>query len=74
MAAPTERELIVADAIDAIFAADTERLLGLSMDSDGELIGALDENIIQRGANALSERIAESNHSGTSGSNIPMWT
>jgi hypothetical protein len=37
------------------------------------LIGALDENVFRRGANAFSERLAESNSSGTSGSNIPMW-
>lgn len=38
------------------------------------LIGALDENAIpHRGANAFAERIAESNDTGTSGSNIPMW-
>ena len=43
VAAPTERELIVADAIDAIFAADTETLLALSLDSDAELIAALDD-------------------------------
>jgi hypothetical protein len=36
------------------------------------LIGALDENVV-RGANAYSERLAESNSSGSSGSNIPMW-
>jgi hypothetical protein len=36
------------------------------------LIGALDENLI-RGAKAYSERLAESNSSGTGGSNIPMW-
>jgi hypothetical protein len=36
------------------------------------LIGAVDENLL-RGANAYSERLAESNSSGTSGSNIPMW-
>lgn len=38
------------------------------------LMGALDENVIRRGSNAFSERLAESNSSGTSGSNIPMWT
>ena len=38
------------------------------------LIGAFDENATPRGANALSERIAESNASGMSGSNIPMWS
>jgi hypothetical protein len=37
------------------------------------LIGALDENATPRGVNALSERIAESYDSGSSGSNIPMW-
>lgn len=37
------------------------------------LIGALDENATRRGANAYSERLAESNSSGTHGSNIPMW-
>jgi hypothetical protein len=37
------------------------------------LVGALDENATPRGANAFSERIAESNDTGASGSNIPMW-
>lgn len=37
------------------------------------LIGALDENATPRGENAFAERIAESNSTGTSGSNIPMW-
>lgn len=37
------------------------------------LVGALDENATPRGANAYSERIAESNDTGASGSNIPMW-
>ncbi len=37
------------------------------------LIGALDENATTRGANAFSERLAESNSSGIHGSNIPMW-
>ena len=37
------------------------------------LVGAFDENATPRGANALSERLAESNASGTNGSNIPMW-
>ena len=36
------------------------------------LVGALDENVL-RGANAYAERLAESNASGTTGSNIPMW-
>ena len=36
------------------------------------LIGAVDENAL-RGADAYSERLAESNSS-TGGSNIPMWT
>jgi hypothetical protein len=36
------------------------------------LLGALDENVV-RGANAYSERLAESNATGTKGSNIPMW-
>ena len=36
------------------------------------LLGAFEENVIN-GANAYSERIAESNNSGASGSNIPMW-
>ena len=36
------------------------------------LIGAIDENVL-RGANAYSERLAESNASGAGGSNIPMW-
>lgn len=38
------------------------------------LIGAVDENVIRRGANAFSERIAESNNSGSGGNNIPMWS
>lgn len=37
------------------------------------LIGAFDENATPRGANAFSERLAESNSSGAHGSNIPMW-
>ncbi|MEO1576211.1 MAG: hypothetical protein AAFU65_14795 [Pseudomonadota bacterium] len=37
------------------------------------LMGALDENATPRGENALAERIADSNHSSTGGSNIPMW-
>ena len=37
------------------------------------LIGAIDENVFRQG-NAYSERLAESNSSGTSGSNIPMWS
>ncbi len=37
------------------------------------LIGALDENATPRGANAYSERIAESNDSGAASNNIPMW-
>ncbi len=38
------------------------------------LIGAIDENIIPgRGHMAYAERIAESNDSGSSGANIPMW-
>ena len=37
------------------------------------LIGALDENATTRGANAFSERLAESNSTGVRGSNIPMW-
>lgn len=37
------------------------------------LIGALDENVFRRGANALAERLAESNSTGANGSNIPMW-
>jgi len=36
------------------------------------LIGALDENVLRRG-NAYSERLAESNSTGMSGNNIPMW-
>jgi hypothetical protein len=36
------------------------------------LIGALDENVIH-GASAYSERLAESNSSGSTGTNIPMW-
>jgi hypothetical protein len=38
------------------------------------LIGALDENATSRGANAFSERLAESNATGASGSNLPMWS
>jgi len=38
------------------------------------LIGALDENLLRRMGRAYSERIAESNDSGTSGDNIPMWS
>ena len=37
------------------------------------LVGALDENATPRGSNALSERIAESNDTGSAGSNIRMW-
>lgn len=37
------------------------------------LVGAVDENATPRGRNALSERLAESNDTGTRGSNIPMW-
>jgi hypothetical protein len=37
------------------------------------LVGALDENLFRQ-ANAYSERLAESNSSGTAGSNIPMWS
>ena len=37
------------------------------------LVGALDENVL-RGANAYAERLAESNATGKSGSNIPMWS
>lgn len=37
------------------------------------LIGAIDENATPRGANAFSERLAESNATGTEGGNIPMW-
>ena len=37
------------------------------------LVGAIDENATPRGRNALSERIAESNDTGTAGTNIPMW-
>lgn len=36
------------------------------------LIGAFDENVLRR-HNAYAERLAESNNSGNSGSNIPMW-
>ena len=36
------------------------------------LIGAFDELVI-RGGNAYSERLAESNSSGTGGNNIAMW-
>jgi len=38
------------------------------------LIGAVEENVLRRGASAYSERLAESNSSGTEGSNIPMWS
>jgi hypothetical protein len=38
------------------------------------LVGAVDENATPRGANAFSERLAESNASGESGSNLPMWS
>ncbi|MEN8206791.1 MAG: hypothetical protein ABFS24_12380 [Pseudomonadota bacterium] len=38
------------------------------------LIGAIDEIVLHRGANAYSERIAESNDSGAGGNNIPMWS
>ena len=37
------------------------------------LIGALDENLLRRMGNAYSERLAESNDTGTGGNNIPMW-
>lgn len=37
------------------------------------LIGALDENVTSRGRNAFSERLAESNSTGPSGNNLPMW-
>jgi hypothetical protein len=37
------------------------------------LIGAFDEIVLHRGANAYSERIAESNDTGTGSNNIPMW-
>jgi hypothetical protein len=37
------------------------------------LVGAIDENATPRKSNALSERIAESNDTGTAGTNIPMW-
>jgi hypothetical protein len=37
------------------------------------LVGAIDENATPRGSNALSERMAESNDTGTAGTNIPMW-
>lgn len=37
------------------------------------LVGAVDENATGRGANAFAERLAESNSSGASGTNIPMW-
>lgn len=36
------------------------------------LVGAIDENIIRNGANAFSERLAESNAS-TGSSTLPMW-
>jgi len=38
------------------------------------LIGAIDENVLRRGASAYSERLAESNSMGQNGSNIPMWS
>ena len=37
------------------------------------LVGAIDENATPRKSNALSERLAESNDTGTAGTNIPMW-
>ena len=37
------------------------------------LIGALDENVIRNGANALSERLAESNVPSTSSPTLQMW-
>lgn len=37
------------------------------------LAGALDENVTGGGANAFSERLAESHASGEAGNNIPMW-
>lgn len=38
------------------------------------LVGAVDENVLPaRGARAFAERIAESNDTGRSGMNIPMW-
>jgi hypothetical protein len=37
------------------------------------LIGAIDENVLRRGSNAFSERLAESNAS-SGGSVIPMWS
>lgn len=37
------------------------------------LIGALDENVLRRGVNAFSERLAESNVPGTAITHIPMW-
>lgn len=37
-------------------------------------IGAVDENVIQRGHRAFAERIAESNDSGSGIINIPMWS
>lgn len=36
-------------------------------------VGAIEENATSAGANAYSERLAESNDSGTGGNNIPMW-
>jgi hypothetical protein len=36
------------------------------------LVGAFDENVLRK-QNAYAERLAESNNSGTAGSNIPMW-
>jgi hypothetical protein len=37
------------------------------------LVGALDENVIRNGANALSERLAESNVPSTSSPTLAMW-
>ncbi len=36
-------------------------------------VGAIEENATSAGAGAYSERLAESNDSGTGGRNIPMW-
>lgn len=38
------------------------------------LVGAIDENATSHGADAYSERLAESNDTGATGGNIPMWS
>lgn len=37
------------------------------------LVGAIDENVIRNGANAFSERLADSNDPHAHGSTLPMW-